>query len=222
MLPAVVGLWCVAALLAISVLAIAVGRWSLGTPVVYTLSLAASLVALGNAFSHLVTADVAILTLPIGLPDVGARVRLDALAAFFLVVVNLGGAAASLYALGYGRHEPSPLRVLPFFPLYLAGMILVVLADDAFLFLVAWEFMSLASWGLVMANDRSADNTRAAYIYLVMAAFGTLALLLAFGLLAGPDGNYSFDAMRRMPHDVTLAALALLLVLIGAGSRAGL
>ena len=222
MLPAVVGLWCVAALLVISVLAVAVGRWSLGTPVVYTLSLAASLVALGNAFSHLVTADVAILTLPIGLPDVGARVRLDALAAFFLVVVNLGGAAASLYALGYGRHEPSPLRVLPFFPLYLAGMNLVVLADDAFLFLVAWEFMSLASWGMVMANDRSADNTRAAYIYLVMAAFGTLALLLAFGLLAGPDGNYTFDAMRRMPHEAHLAALALLLVLIGAGSKAGL
>jgi hydrogenase-4 component B len=222
MLPAVVGLWCVAALLAIGALAVVVGRWSLGTPVVYGLSLAASLVALGNALSHLVAADVATLTLPIGLPDLGAHVRLDALAAFFLVVVNLGGAAASLYALGYGRHERAPLRVLPFFPLYLAGMNLVVLADDAFTFLVAWEFMSLASWGLVMANDRSADNARAAYIYLVMAAFGTLALLLAFGLLAGPEGNYAFAAMRRMPHEAPLAAIALLLVLIGAGSKAGL
>ena len=164
---------------------------------VYGLSLVASLVALGNALTHLIAADVATLTLPVGLPGLGAHVRLDSLAAFFLVVANLGGAAASLYALGYGRHEAAPLRVLPFFPVYLAGMNLVVLADDAFTFLVAWEFMSLASWGLVMANDRSSDNSRAAYIYLVMAAFGTLALLLAFGLLAGPEGNYAFDAMRR-------------------------
>ena len=44
------------------------------------------------------------------------KFRLDALAAFFLVVVNLGGALASLYALGYGRHEQSPPRVLPFYP----------------------------------------------------------------------------------------------------------
>ena len=96
-----------------------------------------------------------------------------------------------------GATKPAPMRVLPFFPAYLAGMNLVVLADDAFTFLVAWEFMSLASWALVMANDRSSDNARAAYTYLVMAAFGTLALLLAFGLLAGPEGNYDFGAMRR-------------------------
>ena len=51
-------------------------------------------------------------------------------------MVNLGGAAASLFALGYGRHEPAPQRVLPFYPAFLAGMNLVVLADDAFTFLV--------------------------------------------------------------------------------------
>ena len=60
----------------------------------------------------------------------GSHFRIDALAAFFLVVINLGGAAASLYGLGYGRHEHAPHRVLPFFPAFLAGMNLVVLADD--------------------------------------------------------------------------------------------
>ena len=57
--------------------------------------------------------------------------------------------------------------------------------------------MSLASWALVMAHHRVADNARAGYIYIVMASFGTLALLLAFGLLAGPDGGYAFDADPR-------------------------
>ena len=100
-------------------------------------------------------------------------------------MVNLGGATASLYGLGYGRHEEAPGRVLPFFPAFLAGMNLVVLADDAFTFLFTWEFMSLSSWALVMAHHRRPGNAAAGYLYLLMASFGTLALLLAFGLLAG-------------------------------------
>src|SRR5262249_12689468 len=97
-------------------------------------------------------------SLPLGLPWLGAHFRLDALSAFFLAVVNLGAAAASLFALGYGRHEDAPRRVLPFYPAFLAGMSIVVLADDAFTFLVSWEFMSLSSWALVMAHHRVGDN----------------------------------------------------------------
>ena len=130
--------------------------------------------------------------------------------------------AASLYGLGYGRHEPAPHRVLPFFPAFLAGMNLVVLADDAFSYLLCWEFMSLASWALVMAHHREAGNARAGYVYLVMASFGTLALLLAFGLLAGPAGDYGFAAIRAAPHTPYAAALVLILMLLGAGSKAGL
>jgi hydrogenase-4 component B len=127
----------------------------------------------------------------------------------------------SLYALGYGRHEMAPQRVLPFYPLFLAGMTLVVIADDAFTFLFTWEFMSLSSWALVMAHDHERENLRAGYVYLVMASMGTLALLLAFGLLAGPDGAYAFSAIRDNPPSQALAALILVLVLIGTGSKAG-
>ena len=101
-------------------------------------------------------------------------------------------------------------------------MTLVVLADDAFTFLVSWEFMSLTSWALVMAHHRVADNVRAGYVYLVMASFGTLALLLAFGLLAGPDGHYGFAPIRATHPSARLAAVVLMLVLVGAGSKAGL
>jgi len=160
--------------------------------------------------------------LPLGLPWLGAHFRLDALSAFFLAVVNLGGAAASLFALGYGRHEHAPRRVLPFYPAFLAGMNIVVLADDAFTFLVSWEFMSLSSWALVMAHHRVVDNVRAGYLYLIMASFGTVALLLTFGLLAGPDGGYAFDDIRAAQPSATLAASVLILALIGAGSKAGL
>jgi len=101
--------------------------------------------------------------------------------------------------------------VLPFFPAFLAGMNLVVLAADAFSFLVAWEFMSLASWALVMAHHKEPGNLEAGYVYIVMASAGTLALLLAFGLLAGPEGGYAFDAIRA--HKISPLRAASFLVL---------
>ena len=109
--------------------------------------------------------------------------------------------------------------MLPFYPAFLAGMKLVVLADDAFTFLLCWEFMSLTSWALVMAHHREPDNAHAGYVYLVMASFGTLALLLGFGLLAGPGGLYSFDAMRAAHPSATIGAFVLILALIGAGRK---
>src|SRR5471030_3100318 len=212
---AIIFLWCVAALLALAVMSAAIARQPAATPIVYGISLAASLVALTGALQGLLgAAEPATAALPLGLPWLGGHFRVDALAAFFLIVVNLGSAAASLYGLGYGRHESAPHRVLPFYPAFLAGMNLVVLADDAFTFLVSWEFMSLASWALVMAHHRERDNSQAGYVYIVMASFGALALLLAFGFLAGPQGGYSFDAIRAHPPAPLFAGLVVVLVLI--------
>ena len=219
----VYALYGVAALLALAPVAIILGAAPRATSIVYGVSLFIT-VSLGvNALLALFgyPATISGVTLPLGLPWLGAHFRIDALAAFFLAVVNLGGAAASLFALGYSRHEETPQRVLPFYPAYLAAMNLVVLADDAFSFLAAWEFMSLTSWALVIAHHRDRENVRAGYIYLLMASFGTLALLLAFGLLAGSDGHYAFDAIRATHATAGLAALVLILVLIGAGSKAG-
>src|SRR5205085_4965455 len=169
-------LFAVLALIALAPVGIALGASSRGTKLVYGASLIVGLALCVIAVVALLGNDGATsaTTLPLGLPWLGAHFRIDALASFFLVVVNLGGAAASLFALGYGRHEHSPQRVLPFYPAYLAAMNLVVLADDAFTFLVSWEFMSLTSWALVIAHHRVSENLRAGYVYLLMASFGTL------------------------------------------------
>jgi hydrogenase-4 component B len=220
---AIIILCCVAVLLLAGAIAVALVRLNQVSEIVYGVSLAASLVPLVTAAAPFINAGpVSTAALPLGLPWLGSHFRIDALAAFFLIVVNLGGAVACLYGLGYGRHESAPHRVLPFFPLFLAGMNLVVMADDAFAFLVSWEFMSLSSWALVMAHHRDPENRRAGYIYIVMASFGTLALLLAFGLLAGTGGGYDFAAIRAAQISPTLTALVLALVLLGAGSKAGI
>ncbi len=212
-----------AALLVLAVAGIVLARRSVGATLLYAGTLTLSLLLLGGAVIQLIRNAVPISTvLPLGLPWIGARFRVDALSAFFLAVINLGGATASLYGIGRGAHEREPGRVLPFFPAFLAGMNLVLLADDAFTFLLSWEFMSLTSWALVMAHHRDRDNARAGYIYIVMASFGTLALLLAFGLLAGPNGGYAFATMRAHDPTSAVAGLVLGLVLLGAGSKAGL
>jgi len=218
-----VSLSCAAALLAVAALAVIIGRSTRGNFLVYGLCAAVALISFCAALHHLLRAtSTETLALPIGIPWLGAHFRADFLSAFFLAVIDLGALTASVFALGYGRHEEAPLRVLPFYPAFLAAMTLVVLADDAFTFLSSWEFMSLTSWALVVSHHHVRENIRAGYVYLIMASFGTLALLLAFGLLAGPEGHYTFAQIRMAHPAAGLTALVLILALIGAGSKAGI
>jgi formate hydrogenlyase subunit 3/multisubunit Na+/H+ antiporter MnhD subunit len=154
---------CVALLFALGVLGMAFGRSKRGSDIFYSATLVVTASgAIGAVYFLLFEAGVRqSQVLPLGLPWLGAHFKLDSLSAFFLIVVNLGAAAASLFAIGYGRHEGAPERVLPFYSAFLAAMNLVVLADDAFSFLVSWEFMSLTSWALVMAHHQERDNVRA-------------------------------------------------------------
>jgi formate hydrogenlyase subunit 3/multisubunit Na+/H+ antiporter MnhD subunit len=159
--------------------------------------------------------------IPIGVPLGRTWLALDPLSAAFAVIVNLTTAIVSFYAIGHGTHAAEPQRVVPFYPAFVAAMNIVLLAQDAFSFLVGWEIMSLASWALVVSEDRSASNRRAGLVYLIMATGGAMALLLAFGILAGPEGGYTFDAMRQTAA-FKPGAIVLALALIGAGSKAGL
>ncbi len=164
--------------------------------------------------------DSAPVELLVGVPLGRTLLAYDPLSAAFTVIVNLTTAIVSVYAIGYGKHAAEPQRVVPFYPAFIAAMNIVLLAQDAFSFLVGWEFMSLASWALVISEDRSAGNRRAALVYLIMATGGAMMLLLAFGILAGPEGAYSFGMMRQAAA-FGPAAIVLVLALIGAGSKAG-
>ncbi len=53
---------------------------------------------------------------------------------------------------------------------------MVLLADDAFFFMIAWELMSVASYFLVAFQHEHAENRRAAFLYLLMAEVGALPL----------------------------------------------
>jgi len=209
-------------LLALSVLGI-VARRALGSRLLYAACFAVCAGLAGVALLTLLApgAGFEMLAIPLGLPLRSTFLGLDPLSAAFAVIVNLAAAIVSGYAIGYAAHAREPQRVLPFYPAFIAGMNLVLLAQDAFSFLVGWELMSLASWALVLSEHRSAENRRAALVYIVMASGGALTLLLAFGLLAGPQGGYSFEEIRRVSAP-GVGPIVLLLALLGAGSKAGL
>jgi hydrogenase-4 component B len=101
-MPIALFLLCDAALLVLGVVAVLLRRSSAATAVVYGGALVLSVALLSGALVHMVAdASPAAIVLPVGLPWIGANFRLDALSAFFLVVINLGAAAASLYGIGY-------------------------------------------------------------------------------------------------------------------------
>src|SRR6185312_2501505 len=105
-------LYCAAALIILAAIAVALGPSPRGRGTIYGVSMLITLILCAICTLNLIEhPNSSTVVLPIGLPWLGAHFRIDATAAFFLVVVNLGAAAASLFALGYGRHEQFPQRV---------------------------------------------------------------------------------------------------------------
>lgn len=162
--------------------------------------------------------------LPLGLPDLPLHVRLDALAAVFLFLLGATSVGVSLFAAGYFRHDqgaPPGLIGLQYH-LFLASMGCVMLADDAYGFMLAWEVMALSSYFLVTTNHRAAAVRQAGFLYLVIVHIGALALVLSFGVLQTGSGQLTFDAMRAARPTPGCAAAAYLLALFGFGAKAGL
>lgn len=165
-----------------------------------------------------------------GLPDLPFHLRLDPLAGFFLSVIGLLAFFVSIYSIGYVKGfsaNRSIVRFVIFYSLFIVGMLLVVLADDAFFFLVAWELMAASSYFLVMYEDDKAENRRAAYLYLVIAHVGAIAILLSFGVMAGLANGfesfqgYTFASMRATTYPVGWATVSFFLSFFGFAAKAG-
>ncbi len=148
---------------------------------------------------------------------------LDALSAFFLLAVLLLAAACGAYGVGYLAAERSPRRAAgswTSFNLLVLSMVVVVLARDAILFLLAWETMALSSFFLVIHHHEDAKVRRASWTYLVATHLGSLFLLPMFFLLASRS---SLDFGRLgVGLSSGAASACFLLGLVGFGTKAGL
>jgi len=162
--------------------------------------------------------------LPLGLPDLPFHLRLDALSGFFLFLLGATSAGISIYSAGYMRRSEGRALGLQclLYHLFMASMAFVMLADDGYAFMVAWETMALTSFFLVTSEHRHAEIRRAGYLYLLVAHIGAVGILLSFGVMAGSSGDYTFDAMRNFSTFGFWPTVAFLLALFGFGAKAGL
>lgn len=165
-----------------------------------------------------------IATFALGLPDLPFHVRLDALSAFFLMLLGLAGAGISTFAAGYFRsgEGTAPGLLGLHYHVFLASMAVVMLANDAYLFMVAWETMALSSYFLVTSQHRIPEIRRAGFLYLLMAHLGAICILLSFGVMQGGSWQFTFDAMRSASLAPFWATVAFSLALLGFGAKAGI
>ncbi|CAG4884521.1 Hydrogenase-4 component B / Formate hydrogenlyase subunit 3 [Georgfuchsia toluolica] len=224
LLPLDWALVAVALWLAIGLLGLpALRRFRLVAWGLFPLGGAAGLLLAGAALAGLMgSAETAVL--PIGLPGLPFHLRLDGLAAYFLFVIGATSAGVSAFAAGYfrkGEGTPPGLLCLQYH-VFLASMALVVLADDAYAFMVCWETMALSSFFLVTSNHRVPEIRQAGYLYLLIAHIGAIAILLCFGVLQANTGDYTFGNMRLQHLSPFLASVAFLLAILGFGAKAGI
>ncbi|QTN22125.1 hydrogenase 4 subunit B [Rhizobacter sp. AJA081-3] len=165
-----------------------------------------------------------VVVLPIGLPSLPFHLRLDSLAAFFLMVIGAASAGISAFAAGYFRQGEgtAPGLLCLEYHVFLAGMAGVILADDAYAFMVMWETMALSSYFLVTANHRIAEVRSAGYLYITMARVGAIAILLCFGVLQAGTGDYTFANMRAQSLSPFWASIGFGLAVFGFGAKAGI
>jgi len=193
------------------------------TQIVFPAGALGALVLAAAAVSSLGGA-VNVAVLPLGLPDLPFHLRLDSLSAFFMLLLGATTVGISLYSAGYFRMmEGGTLGLLCFqYHVFLAAMAMVFIADDAYLFMVAWETMALSSYLLVTTDHKVPEIRRAGFLYLLIAHVGAIAILMCFGVMQGGHGDYTFDAMRESQLTAFWASATFLLALFGFGAKAGI
>ena len=152
---------------------------------------------------------------------------LDKLAAFFILVICLIALFCSLYGLDYVKHYYRKYNIGAlgfFYNLFIAGMLLVVVAANGLFFLLAWEIMSVASFFLVIFDRHEKENIKAGLLYLAMTHFGTAFIIVAFLLLYKVTGSFDFSVIQQAAGTIPtfIKNAVFVLSLIGFGTKAGI
>jgi hydrogenase-4 component B len=154
-------------------------------------------------------------------------VSLDRLSALFQFVAALVMLASSIFSASYLRRYLGhySLRALnAWYLLLLASITLILIADDALLFMLAWEGMSITSYLLVNFENKRDESSHAGYLMLAMGEAGFMAVLVAFAILAAQAGSLEFPALKAAGANLGALArwLIFLLTFFGFGVKAGL
>jgi len=148
------------------------------------------------------------------------------LSAVFFTAISLVSLLVGIYSIRYlelyqKSYDPSTVQSLT--AIFVLGMQGVLLANNAFVFMVFWEVMSISSFFLVMV-DKTQESLRAAFLYFIMTHLGASAIMAGFLILSNGSLIFELNNISTASQQLSpaLLAIAFVLFLFGFGSKAGL
>jgi NADH-quinone oxidoreductase subunit L len=155
--------------------------------------------------------------------DVDVALQLDQLSIVFVLLITIVGSLIHVYSIGYMAHDPDRRRFFGFLNLFVAAMLLLVLADNYLLLYVGWEGVGLASYLLIGFWQYKPSAAAAAKKAFIINRVGDVGLSLAIMLIFITFGTVAFQpvfAAAGEASDSTLTWIGLLLLLAAAGKSA--
>ena len=149
--------------------------------------------------------------------------QLDQLSMVFVLLITIVGALIHIYSLGYMAHDPDKRKFFGYLNLFVAAMLILVLANNYLLLYVGWEGVGLASYLLIGFWQRKPSAAAAAKKAFVINRVGDVGLSLAIMLIFITFGSVTFQDVFGQVSEAsegTLTAIGLLLLLAAAGKSA--
>ena len=149
--------------------------------------------------------------------------QLDQLSMVFVLLITIVGALIHIYSLGYMSHDPDRRKFFGYLNLFVAAMLVLVLANNYLLLYVGWEGVGLASYLLIGFWQHKPSAAAAAKKAFVINRVGDVGLSLAIMLIFVTFGSITFQDVFGQTSDAsegTLTAIGLLLLLAAAGKSA--
>lgn len=154
---------------------------------------------------------------------VEASLRVDPLSMSFVMLVTFVGSLIHIYSVEYMRHDPSRRRFFAYLNLFVAAMLLLVLADSYTLLVMGWEGVGLASYLLIGfwgQRPEYATAAKKAFITMRVSDAGLLsAMLVMFAAFGVTDFSGVHSAVGSAPDGV-VTAIGLCLLLAACGKSA--
>jgi NADH-quinone oxidoreductase subunit L len=154
---------------------------------------------------------------------VGADLLYDQLSSLFLLLITGVGSLIHVYSLGYMAHDPRKRRFFGYLNLFVAAMLILVLAENYLLLFLGWEGVGLASYLLIGFWQHKPSAAAAAKKAFVMNRVGDMGISLAIALTFVTFGSTSFaavDAGVGHASETRMTILGLLLLLGACGKSA--
>ncbi|KGM11839.1 NADH-quinone oxidoreductase subunit L [Cellulomonas bogoriensis 69B4 = DSM 16987] len=155
--------------------------------------------------------------------DLAAGLRVDPLSLSFVLLVTFVGTLVHIYSVSYMEHDAHRRRFFAYLNLFIAAMLLLVLADSYVLLFVGWEGVGLASYLLIGFWNHEKPNAVAAKKAFVVNRVGDVGMLVAIMLLFAAFGATDFETVFSLAdgaNEALLTAAGLMLLLAACGKSA--